>query len=136
LPLIAAVAQALSLRPLPSDPDAFVRETFVYPANHPETGLRIDFIFSTTDYERQAITRAVQIELRGESVPFATAEDLIIHKLFAGRTRDIEDAVSVVRRQGDALDWSYVNDWCRAFAGVPGREEMPAAAARLREEGK
>jgi len=136
LPTVAAATRALRLQPLPSDPEAFVRETFVYPARHAETGLRVDFIFSTTDYERQAIARATHVELMGESVPFATAEDLIIHKLFAGRARDIEDAVGVVRRQGEALDWPYVEQWCRHFAEVPGREGMPAAAERLRLAGR
>lgn len=136
LPVVEAAARALMLQPLAADPGAFVRETFVYPARHAESGLRVDFIFSTTDYERQAIARATRVELAGESVPFSTAEDLIIHKLFASRARDIEDAVSVVRRQGEALDWSYIEQWCRHFAEVPGREEMPAAAARLRVAGR
>ena len=65
---------------------------------------------------------------------FASVEDLIVHKLFAGRARDVEDAVSVVRRQGQALDWAYIDHWCQQFAEVPGREEMPAAAARLRQD--
>ena len=60
----------------------------------------MDFIFSTTPYERQAIARAEPVVLAGVPVPFATAEDLLIHKLFAGRPRDLEDAAGVVRRKG------------------------------------
>ncbi|HJS43580.1 MAG TPA: hypothetical protein VJ755_08920 [Gemmatimonadales bacterium] len=86
---IAAVARYanLDLQPLPDQLEAFVRETFVLPARHAPTGLRVDFIFSTTPYERQAIGRAVHVDLGGEPVPFASAEDLIIHKLFAARPR-------------------------------------------------
>ena len=88
LHVIQQVCKALGLEPLPKDVPAFVRDTFVLPARHLETAMRVDFIFSTTPYERQAIGRAVGVILEDVSVPFATAEDLVIHKLFAGRPRD------------------------------------------------
>jgi hypothetical protein len=49
---------------------------------------------------------AQRIPIGSVQVPFATAEDLIIHKLFAGRALDLEDAASVVTRKGDGLDWA------------------------------
>lgn len=52
--------------PLHEHVDDFVRETFVLPAADPETRIRIDFIFSTTPYERQAVDRATRVELEGE----------------------------------------------------------------------
>lgn len=127
------VLQATGLQPLPDDPVAFARETFVLPTAEPETGVRVDFIFSTTHYETQAIGHAVPVEIGGEMVPFATAEDLIIHKLFAGRPRDLEDAAGVVRRKGDELDWEYLRSWARDFASVPGREGMPEQVEHLAE---
>lgn len=129
---VLAVCERLGLRPLPSDVDRFVAETFVLPARHAATGFRVDFIFSTTSYEHSAIERARAIEVAGEAVPFATAEDLIVHKLFAARPRDIEDAHGVVRRQGTALDWAYIERWALSFSAVPGREAMPELVARLR----
>jgi predicted nucleotidyltransferase len=129
---VGEVCDELGLTLLPEDPEAFVRETFVLPARHGDTGIRVDFIFSTTQYEREAISRAVAVTLGGISVPFATAEDLILHKLFAGRPRDLEDVTGVVRRKGPELDWGYLERWGRDFAAVPGREGMPAAIDRLR----
>ena len=111
-----------------------MRETFVLPARHTGTGIRVDFIFSTTPYEHQAIQRATTVELEGVAVPFASAEDLLLHKLFAGRPRDLEDAVGVIRRKGKELDWGYLERCTREFATVPGREGMPPALARLRRE--
>jgi hypothetical protein len=131
---VREVCDELGLSPLPDDIEQFVRETFVLPARHPGTRIRVDFIFSTTPYEREAIRRAVQVTLQGVDVPFATAEDLILHKLFAARPRDLEDAVGVVRRKGHELDWSYLERWAQEFASVPGREGIPAALARIREE--
>jgi hypothetical protein len=40
----------------------------------------VDLIFSSTPYEQQAIARAESVMLGGVAVPFATAEDLIIHR--------------------------------------------------------
>ena len=76
--------------------------------------------------------RAGTMDLAGTPVPFAAAEDLIIHKLFAARPRDLEDVRGVVLRKGDALDWAYMEKWAGDFAGVPGREGMPAMLAELK----
>lgn len=129
---VLAVCQRMGLTPLPTDVDRFVAETFVLPARHAHTGFRVDFIFSTTPYERSAIGRAQPVNVAGEAVPFATAEDLIVHKLFAARPKDIEDAEGVVRRSAAALDWAYIERWAMAFAAVPGREAMPGLVATLR----
>src|SRR5574341_2487579 len=65
LPTLQAVCAELRLEPLLPLPDVerFVRETFVLPVREPETGLRVDFVFSTTPYERAAIGRAGHVSL-------------------------------------------------------------------------
>jgi hypothetical protein len=129
---VLRVCAAAGLAPLPADPTPFVAETFVLPARHALSGFRVDFVFSSTTYERTAIARAQFVEIAGEAVPFATAEDLLIHKLFAARPRDLEDARGVVRRRGGTIDWGYVERWATEFAKVPGREGMPGMVAGLR----
>ena len=132
LPELLAICTTLALEPLPPDVEAFVRRTFVLPVVAPETGVRIDFIFSSTPYEREAIARAQWIEIQGTPVAFASAEDLILHKIFAGRPRDLEDVAGVVRRKGESLDWGYIETWANEFAAVPGREDLPDRVARLK----
>ena len=134
LPVVLEVCRALNLNPLPEHVEKFVADTNVFPVHDAESSIRVDFIFSTTPYERQAIERAVVVELAGDLVPFATAEDLVIHKLFAGRARDVEDVETVVRRKAGELDWAYLEKWAREFAVVPGREGMPEQIAQLRRE--
>ena len=132
LPDLLRSCATLGLKPLPVRVGEFVQETFVLPVRHEATRLRVDFIFSSTPYERQAIARAEQVSIGGASVPFASAEDLILHKLFAGRPRDLEDVRGVVRRKGSGLDWSYVERWAAEFASIPGREELPQLVVELR----
>ncbi|HUF69336.1 MAG TPA: nucleotidyl transferase AbiEii/AbiGii toxin family protein [Longimicrobiales bacterium] len=129
-----AACEATGLTPLPEDVTAFVRDTFVLPTADPQTGIRVDLIFSTTPYEAQAIERSVFIEVNAVHVPFASAEDLILHKLFAGRPRDIEDAAGVVRRKGRELDWVYIRAWAVKFSVVPGREHLLEQVRALERE--
>ncbi len=131
LPDVLAACAALSLQVLPEDAADFVRDTFVLPVSDEATGIRVDLIFSSTAYEAEAIARAVLIEIKGQPVPFATAEDLILHKLFAGRPRDLEDARGVVRRKGPELDWEYLRHWAAQFALTPGRESLPVHIEEL-----
>jgi predicted nucleotidyltransferase len=133
---VIAVCAAAWLTVLPQDAAGFVRQTFVLPAAERQTGMRVDFIFSTTDYEAQAIGRAITVGVGGVDVPFASAEDLLLHKLFAGRPRDLEDASGVVRRKGAQLDWAYVHRWAREFSAIPGREALPEQASELEEESR
>jgi hypothetical protein len=133
LPVLMLACTAIGLEPLPIRVEEFVLETFVLPVRHEATRLRVDFIFSSTPYERQAIARAQHVSISGALVPFAAPEDLIRHKLFAGRPRDLEDVRGVVRRKGHALDWSYVDHWAREFASVPGREQLPELVQELRQ---
>ena len=134
IPDILAACKELGLEPLPENVQSFVQTTFVLPAADRESGIRVDLIFSTTTYEAEAIARAQPVDVGGAMVPFATAEDLIIHKLFAGRPRDIEDAGGVVRRKGPDLDWDYLRRQAAELAQVPGRESLSDAVEELRRE--
>ena len=133
LPEVLDLCRDLNLELLPDDVAEFVRATFVLPVRHVQSGIRVDLVFSATPYERKAISRAVTVELGGSTVPFASAEDLVIHKLFAGRARDIEDVEGVLRRKGQDLDWGYVLKWVGSFAEIPGREGLLDLAMKLRD---
>jgi predicted nucleotidyltransferase len=111
---VLRVCGACGLKPLPAAPAEFVRETMVLPALEERTGIRVDFIFSFTDYERQAIGRSRPVELGGVGVRFATVEDVVIHKLVAGRPRDLEDVRSIVVKN-PGLDRGYVEEWLGGF---------------------
>ena len=82
---IISLSQDLGLNPLPQDPLKFAGETMVLPTQEKTTGIRVDFIFSFTPYESQAIRRARKIFLRHQAVCFASPEDVVIHKIVAGR---------------------------------------------------
>ena len=79
-------------------------------------GTRIDLLLADTPYDEAAIGRGREVEAEpGIKIRVCSPEDLIIYKLISTRSRDYEDAKSVIRRQGDLLDDSYVVDWLRQF---------------------
>ena len=116
LPLVMGVVQRMDLRVLVENPAAFVEKTWVLPTWHESSGLRVDFIFSWTPYEAQAIDRARTVAIGGVPVRFAAPEDLIIHKILAGRPRDLEDVRTILRKQ--SVDIAYIRRWLPLFADV------------------
>lgn len=118
---LLVIIKELSLIPLPEDVPSFVQKTMVFPVLEKSTAIRVDFIFSFTRYEAQAIARAKKIILAGQEVCFASLDDLILHKLFAGRPRDIEDVRTLILKN-PGIDESYIKRWLKEFdASVPGK---------------
>lgn len=117
---VLSIAEELSIKPIPHDIMTFVSQTMVLPALDKVSGMRVDFIFSFTPYESEAIERAKRVLLMGEEVCFASPEDLIIHKIFAGRPRDMEDARTILLKNPD-IDLGYIRKWLKQFdASVDG----------------
>ena len=123
LDIVLSVIRELSLKPLPQDIETFVSETMVLPTLEASTGIRVDFIFSYTAYETLAIQRAKIVPILNQDVSFATPEDLIIHKIFAGRPRDFED-VKTILVKNPGIDRRYVRKWLREFDEASTREEF------------
>jgi len=111
---LLVVIRELSLKPIPEDIESFVRQTMVLPAFDETTGIRVDFIFSFTPYEIEAIKRARRIKILEQEVCFASPEDVIIHKIFAGRPRDIEDVRTIILKN-PGIDIQYIKGWLREF---------------------
>lgn len=109
---------AIGLKPL-VDPDDFTLRTMVLPCQDPVTYLRVDFIFSFTPYELQAMERVRPVNMEGVDVTFASAEDLVIHKVFAGRPRDMEDVKSVLIKN-PKLDTHYIRHWLNELGEATG----------------
>ena len=110
--VLAAAAEAGCL-PLVEDPAAFAAQTMVLPCAT-QGGLRVDLIFSFTPYEQQAIQRATAVRIAETLVKYARLEDLVIHKVFAGRPRDLDDARLILLRHPDA-DMGYIRAWLTRF---------------------
>lgn len=129
---VKAIVEGLRLRILVSDPEGFVKKAMVLPVMDDESGIRVDFIFSFSSYEKQAIERAIEVKFGEIGVRFAALEDVIIHKIVAGRDRDIED-VKVLLLKNPDYDEGYIRRWLNEFDRSLG-EKFSRTFERLTEE--
>jgi predicted nucleotidyltransferase len=111
---ITDLVRELALKILVDDPEAFVRKTMVLPVREDATGILVDFIFSHSPYEEQAITRAREVQFGATAVKFASLEDVVIHKIIAGRGRDIDD-VKAILLKNPGYDTDYITKWLKEF---------------------
>ena len=88
------------------------------------SALKIDFWMLRSDpFEISMFERRLRVSFLGELTWIATAEDVILHKLYwdslTPSERQISDAAGVVAVQLDSLDRTYMQQW----AGEPGVSE-------------
>ncbi len=122
LALIEGVCTKAGLKILPDNPEDFARDTKVLPAEQSNSRIRVDFIFSFTPYEAQAIDRAKEIPMKDYPVKFASCEDVIIHKMLAARAVDIEDVKNILIKNRNSIDLKYTERWLLEFSRISEHE--------------
>jgi predicted nucleotidyltransferase len=113
---VLRVVSGLGLRVL-VDPETFTRETMVLPCLDEGLKVRLDLLFSDSPYETEAVARARAVDTGGVPVRFVSPEDLIIHKVLAGRPRDLEDARSVLLRN-PGMDREWIRRWLKELGAL------------------
>lgn len=129
--LIKNLCNKTGLKILSKNPENFAKETKVLPAEDTKLKIRIDFIFSFTLYEKQAIKRAKKVIMNGYSVKFASCEDVIIHKMFAGRAVDEEDVKNILIKNKSKVNLRYIKNWLLEFDRISGQKGIINRFARL-----
>lgn len=93
---------------------------------HLATMVKVDVFINKGDaFSRASFARRTRKPLDdapdAREFDLTTAEDIILHKLawyeLGGRIseRQWNDVVGVIRVQGSALDWAYINEWAKAL---------------------
>lgn len=120
---ILELSDELQFKILVSNVEKFARENMVLPLLDEKSGIRIDFIFSFSPYEMQAIQRAKSIKWGKTVIQFASLEDLVIHKMVAGRERDLEDVRAIILKNPD-YDSRYILKWLGDFNHALGKNAV------------
>ena len=108
---------------LTRDPIEFVRSARVLPVRSAQ-GTRMDIVFGSLPWEREAIARAQPKELSGKNVTVASVEDLIVMKLFSEREKDADDARRLLIRFSGELDQAYLEPLLVSLADSLARPEI------------
>ena len=93
---------------------------------HPVLG-RADVLVAGTEYQREAILRARVEKIEGGAeIPVLRVEDVIVHKLIAGRAQDIADIEAILDTRL-RLDRAFIERWAE-FWDVVDRWRAVSAA--------
>jgi hypothetical protein len=91
---VGALVTALQARGFahrfPEDADRLLHAAAVIPLRH-EGGFEVDLVLGGSGLETLTLSRATIVEVEGVSVPVASATDLVVAKVIAGRGKDLED---------------------------------------------
>ena len=116
--LIATLSPGLFLQP------QSVRSAFQPPHQFnvldEQSALKADFwLLRDNPFEQSAFTRRLQIELFSTPAWIATAEDVILHKLYWNKLtpsdRQLHDAAGVFAVQSEMLDRQYLDHWANSL---------------------
>ncbi len=79
--------------------------------------LQIDLLLAASAYHEQALKRRIATRLPDLDVEIAvlSCEDMILHKLLAGRIIDRADAAALLRANRESLDCDYLLYWTKAL---------------------
>jgi hypothetical protein len=96
------------------------RPPYQFNALDQRSALKVDFwMLRPEPFEQEMFKRRVPVTLFGVPAHVATAEDVVLHKLFwngiTSSDRQLTDAAGVVLVQADKLDRSYLRHWAGAL---------------------
>lgn len=92
----------------PALADELVRMGAVLPLHHARTGMELDLVIAASGLEDLILRRAESAAIDGILVPVASATDLVVMKILAGRGKDLDDVRSLLA--GGAVDLAEARD--------------------------
>lgn len=95
----------------------------------------MDIALGGIPFEESVVAKASQFAfLPDVSLLTCSAEDLVVLKAFADRSRDWADVESVLTRQRDQLDWSYILAQLKPLCDLKETPEIVCRLTKMRGE--
>ena len=108
---------------------AAFKPPFQFNAIDERSALKVDFwLMKPEAFDQELFSRRKKVVVFGETAWIATAEDVILHKLFWNRLtpseRQLGDAAGVVAVQGEVLDKHYLCRWANEMGVLAELEKL------------
>ena len=126
---LAAFA-AEGIRPRNDDPESFAALYRMLLLVHEDSQIPVDVSLGMLSFEERAVERSFLFRSGGIGLRLASAEDLVVMKLVAGRPQDVGDVASLLNSHPE-LDRAFVHRTVEEFASVLENDEMVELARRL-----
>jgi hypothetical protein len=114
-----------------ADISGFVARSRVLPMVETASRIPVDLILAGTQLEEDVLRRSRVHIVEGVSVPVASAEDVILMKLLAGRSKDLDDVLSVLAANLPALDLAALKDRLAALEAALDRRDLRSTLSSL-----
>lgn len=83
-----------------------------------------DLLIAGTEYQQQAIERAIAEPVGDIMINVLTVEDVIVHKLIAGRYQDLAD-IEAILGSSPEIDLGYIESWAEFWGVLERWQNMP-----------
>jgi hypothetical protein len=129
--LVSALAAAgFELRV--ADAEDFVERTRVLPLVHVRSRVPLDIVLAGPGLEELFFTRVEERTIGHLTVPVASAEDLIAMKILAGRAKDMDDVIAILRAR--PIDPDRVRSTLHLLERALDRRDLLAEFDRLLDQ--
>jgi hypothetical protein len=119
------------------DDPAFVERTRVIPLVHIPTSMPLDAVLAGPGIEDRFFDRAQTREVEGVRVRVASAEDLVVMKILAGRPKDLDDVRAMLAAHAGAIDAEYIRSTLAILeAALAQSDLLPAFEQGLASAGR
>ncbi len=119
---LAQGLEATNFKPLFDGVAEVIQKAFIFPLRHRTTSVKVDLALGLSGFEQQIVSRAKRLSLAGNEIAVATAEDLLMMKLLAGRPQDEQDIQGLIIAQGKYLDWNYCSNLAAQLSEAVGQD--------------
>jgi hypothetical protein len=102
----------------------FVARTRVFPFTHVVSGLALDVVLGGPGLEEEFLRTARQVDIGGVTVPVIGPEELIVTKVLASRSKDLDDVRGILVAQAEALDLQRIRDLLRAIESAIDQSDL------------
>jgi hypothetical protein len=119
-------------RALFGDVEDVIVKSFLLPLRHRTTNVKVDVAIGMTGFEHEIVARAKTLLVGDCNIAVASAEDLLIMKVLAGRPQDEQDLQGLVVVQGETLDWEYCMQMAKNLGEAVG-QDLTSRVRALRE---
>ena len=133
--LVAALRTAGFAARVP-DVATFAERSRVVPLVHEATRLPVDVVIAGPGLEEAFLAHAEERTVGDVRVPVASAGDVIVMKVLAGRPKDVEDVAAIVRANVDRLDLDGVRATLATLERALGRADLLPALDRAIADAK
>jgi hypothetical protein len=101
----------------------FFQKNFVLPVVHRKTKIGIDFAAGLSGFDKLVNERKVNLKFGSLVLPFTSIEDLILYKLFAGRSKDLTALEEIATNFKGKINKKYLTKLLNDFSELE-RDDM------------